>query len=218
MFRIKICGITRLEDAQTAVAAGADAIGLNFYEKSSRYLTQEKQTELLSVTECARVGVFVNADRDSIAETGSRNRLDVVQLHGDEPPEMLPEIDSSFRLILARRMDDRGVAPIAADLAACRAAGRLPDAVLVDAHAPGSYGGTGETVSWESLVDYRQVLGDVPLILAGGLNPENVAEAIRIVQPYGVDVASGVESSPGVKCPEKVRLFVSRAQAAFARL
>lgn len=115
-------------------------------------------------------------------------------------------------------MDERGVAAIREDLEACKDAGRLPDAVLVDAYTPGRYGGTGETVSWAGLADYRNWLGDVPLILAGGLTPENVAEAIRIVQPHGVDVASGVEISPGVKCPEKMRLFVSRAQDAFAKL
>jgi len=101
------------------------------------------------------------------------------------------------------------------DLAACEAAGRLPDAVLVDALTPGRYGGTGETVSWAGLADYRKWLGEMPLILAGGLTPENVAEAIRTVQPYGVDVASGVESSPGVKDHGKVQAFVDAAKAAF---
>src|SRR5690606_30125569 len=116
-----------------------------------------------------------------------------------------------------------GVAAIADDLAACQAAGRLPDAVLVDAMSTGQYGGTGKTVPWAALADYRQRLqkrglGDVPLILAGGLTPENVAEAIRTVRPAGVDVASGVEKSPGVKDHDKVQRFVESAKEAFALL
>ncbi|MGI9430509.1 MAG: phosphoribosylanthranilate isomerase, partial [Bythopirellula sp.] len=112
----------------------------------------------------------------------------------------------------------RGVAAIAEDLEACRSAGRVPQAVLVDAFTPGRYGGTGETVSWAGLVDYKKWLGDVPLILAGGLTPENVAEAIRTVRPYGVDTASGVESSPGVKDHQKMQSFISAAKSAFEQI
>jgi phosphoribosylanthranilate isomerase len=103
-------------------------------------------------------------------------------------------------------------------LQACRAAGRCPDAILVDALTPGRYGGTGETVSWVGLADHKRWLGDTPLILAGGLTPDNVAEAIRIVKPHAVDVASGVESAPGKKDPAKVRDFIAAARAAFDAL
>ena len=121
-------------------------------------------------------------------------------------------------VVRARRMDDRGVAAIAADLQACRDAGWPPAAVLVDAMTPGRYGGTGETVSWVGLADHKRWLGDTPLILAGGLTPDNVAEAIRIVRPAAVDVASGVETSPGKKDPAKVRDFVANALGAFEAL
>ena len=192
-------------------------MGLNFYQESKRFLSSLQERELASVVPCLRVGLFVNSPRDDILAIRERNSLDAIQLHGDESPEFLSEL-SGLPIIRARRMDGHGVAAIAEDLKACRDAGREPDAILVDALSPGSYGGTGETVSWAGLTDYREWLGEVPLILAGGLTPDNVAEAIRIVRPDGVDVASGVESSPGVKCPEKMRLFVQRAKSAFDAL
>ena len=217
MFRIKICGITSLTDARKAVAAGADAIGLNFYEKSPRCVAQAEASKIAIDLggSVRRIGVFVNTELDSIRHTVDETSLDAVQLHGDEAPEHVAH-QFGRPIIRARRLDHRGVAAIAEDLAACKAAGRIPDAVLVDAFTPGRYGGTGETVSWAGLADYRKWLGDIPLILAGGLTPENVAEAIRTVRPHGVDVASGVESAPGVKSPEKMRLFVQAAREAFA--
>lgn len=219
-FRIKICGVTKAEDARAAVEAGSDAIGLNFYPESSRYLELRDAFGIHRHTlgsEVDRVGVFVNAEDTWVRERIYDVHLDAIQLHGDEPPEFLSQLPD-FPIIRARRMDERGVAALAEDLAACEAAGRLPDAVLVDAMTPGRYGGTGETVSWAGLADYRKWLGDVPLILAGGLTPDNVAEAIRMVRPAGVDVASGVESSPGVKDHEKIRRFVDAARDAFDSL
>lgn len=215
-FRIKICGITSVEDAQLVVDAGGDALGLNFYPESKRYISDELASEIVDVVHGAisNIGLFVNESAERIAKLVDDLRLGGIQLHGDEPPEFLSTLSHS-PLLRARRMDERGLAAIADDLAACRAAGRLPDAVLVDAAAPGQYGGTGQTVSWADLVDFRQTLGEVPLILAGGLTPENVAEAIRTVRPDGVDVASGVESAPGVKDPAKVRKFVEQAKMAF---
>jgi phosphoribosylanthranilate isomerase len=121
-------------------------------------------------------------------------------------------------LIRARRFTDEGITAIAADLEACGKLRRLPDAVLIDAATPGKYGGTGTTVSWSGLVDYHRWLHNVPLILAGGLTPENVSEAIHMVRPHGVDVASGVESSPGRKDCVKIREFVAAAREAFQRL
>jgi phosphoribosylanthranilate isomerase len=121
-------------------------------------------------------------------------------------------------VIRARRLDTRGLEAIVQDIAACTAAGRAPDAVLVDAHAPGQYGGTGKTARWDELVGWSERLDGVPLLLAGGLTPENVAEAILKVRPTGVDTASGVESAPGRKDQEKMHAFVAAAQAAFAQL
>lgn len=218
MFRIKICGVRSREDATAAVEAGADVIGLNFYQQSPRFISQEAaQNVLEGRAGLAAVGVFVNSPPETIESIATALGLRAVQLHGDEPPETIAALQGRF-IVLARRLGDRGVSGIAEDLEACRAAGRLPDAVLVDATTPGRYGGTGKTVSWTGLADYRKWLGDVPLILAGGLTPENVAEAIRVVRPFGVDVASGVESSPGVKDHNKIRRFVEAAREAFARV
>ena len=228
-FRIKICGITRAPDCIEAINAGADAIGLNFYQESSRFVDDEAFEQLQSFLfardslqfvlnrRIETIGVFVNETTERIAEIAAELRLSGIQLHGDEPPEFLASLPT-LPIVRARRMDDRGVAAIADDLRACQAAGRLPDAVLVDAMTPGRYGGTGETLSWAGLADYRTWLGDAPLILAGGLTPENVADAIRTVRPAGVDVASGVESSPGVKNHAKMHRFIDAAKAAFESL
>jgi phosphoribosylanthranilate isomerase len=234
MFRVKICGVTNATDVALAIDAGADALGLNFFEGSTRYLTAEvaarlvtearrchetpieklpwaRPTNLLASLETASrlgkrakslqlVGVFVNRNADEIASICQDTKLSSVQLHGDESPAdvaAFERVGSQWSLIRARRFDDRGVAAIADDLDACKKAGRPPDAVLVDA---------------------KRWLGDTPLVLAGGLTPDNVAEAIRIVRPAAVDVASGVESSPGKKDPVKVRAFVANALGAFEAL
>jgi phosphoribosylanthranilate isomerase len=230
MFQIKICGITNVADAIAAVDAGADAIGLNFYEKSPRSTSVERASQIalaLSGQPINRVGVFVNKSPTEIEATVKEGGLSSIQLHGDEPPEVVahfaqPKRPGRFpfriQVIRARRMDDRGVAAIASDLEECRAAGWGPAAVLVDAATPGRYGGTGETVSWVGLADHPRWLGDTPLILAGGLTPDNVAEAIRIVRPHGVDVASGVESAPGKKDLHKVKDFIAAARAALDAL
>lgn len=222
-FKIKICGLTNVDDALSAVDAGADAIGLNFYEKSPRYITIEKSKEIgskLNSYPCARIGVFVNRTAAEIEAVKLLGRLTGLQLHGDETAEDVAKFERSEKCVLirSRRLGHRGVAEIVEDLTACARAGRLPDAVLIDALTPGHYGGTGATVSWLGVTDYKRWLGDTPLILAGGLTPENVAEAIRIVRPHAVDVASGVESAPGKKDPAKMRDFVAAARAAFADL
>jgi phosphoribosylanthranilate isomerase len=225
MFRIKICGITNIGDALAAADAGADAIGLNFYPKSARYVNRDVGATILQAAPATlfRVGVVVNeevadlhqliADLQSTAPIG----LQAVQLHGDESPHYVGQVRAKY-VIRGRRFGDKGIAEIAADLEACDKMRRLPDAVLIDAAAPGQYGGTGTTVSWSCLADYRRWLHNVPLILAGGLTPDNVAEAIRIVRPHAVDVASGVEASPGKKDHAKVRDFVAAARGAFEQI
>lgn len=222
-FRIKICGITNIADAVAAGDAGADAIGLNFYPKSSRYIDTTTAESILEVVPPSmhRVGVVVNEDVENLNQLiASLQRdaifgLHAIQLHGDEHPSYLAKVRANY-IIRARRFTDEGISAIAADLEACDKMRRCPDAVLIDAAAPGRYGGTGTTVSWSGLADYRRWLHNVPLILAGGLTPDNVAEAIRIVRPDAVDVASGVESSPGKKDHIKVRDFVAAAKQAFA--
>jgi phosphoribosylanthranilate isomerase len=225
MFRIKICGVTNVADALAAADAGADTIGLNFYPKSSRYISREIASTILQVVpyEVACVGVVVNENvewlHQLIAELGGNatTGLQAIQLHGDEPPELVAAVRAKY-LIRARRFTDQRIAAIVDDLEACEKMRRVPDAILIDAATPGRYGGTGTTVSWSGLADYQRWLRNVPLILAGGLTPENVAQAIRIVRPHGVDVASGVESSPGKKDHAKVRDFVAAAREAFAQL
>lgn len=223
MFRIKICGVTNVADALAVVDAGADSIGLNFYAKSPRHIDAETAATILEFMppEVARVGVVVNESPESVqmlmaaVERSGAVGLNTIQLHGDESPSYLATIRAKY-LIRARRFTDKGIAEIAADLEACEKMRRLPDAVLVDAATPGRYGGTGTKVSWNGLADYRRWLNSVPLILAGGLTPDNVADAIRIVRPHGVDVASGVESAPGKKDHAKLRDFVAAAREAFA--
>jgi phosphoribosylanthranilate isomerase len=234
MFKIKICGITEIDDALAAVDAGADAIGLNFYEQSPRFVREQTVRQIGQVLGRERasnahlVGVFVNHSIDQMVKflslAGERS---IVQLHGDESPKLVARVKlarhatvppSPWQVIRVRRLTERGLAAIQEDLAACGLAGARPDAVLVDAVAPGSYGGTGTTVPWPSLAEHPRWLGDTPLILAGGLTPDNVAEAIRIVRPHAVDVASGVEAAPGKKDIAKMCDFVAAAKAAFAAL
>ena len=219
MFRIKICGLTTILDAQLAVEAGADAIGLNFYEQSPRSVTTAQAGHIAAniPSSTIRVGVFVNRMLEDLLELASGREacIDAVQFHGDEPAADVGRF-SAAPVIRARRMDEYGLDAVAADLRACRAAGRGPDAILVDAATAGSYGGSGVTLAWDKLTGHRQQLAGTPLILAGGLNPDNVAEAIHTAQPFGVDVASGVESAPGVKDPVKVRDFIQAASQALA--
>jgi phosphoribosylanthranilate isomerase len=222
-FKIKICGITNVADALAAADAGADAIGLNFYPKSKRFVDESAASTILQVSppQLGRFGVVVNepvevlnrliADLNTTSTTG----LHGIQLHGTEPPAYLVGVRIKY-IIRARRFTDRGISAIAADLESCDRSRRLPDAVLVDSATPGQYGGTGTTISWAGLADYHRWLHNIPLILAGGLTPDNVAEAIRIVRPQAVDVASGVESSPGKKDHAKMRDFVAAARDAFA--
>jgi phosphoribosylanthranilate isomerase len=207
--RIKFCGLTHPDDVADAVAAGADAVGFNFYPKSPRYIDPRAAEPLIGATppNVVPVGVFVTGTIDELRSTAARLGLREIQWHGDGPP---PEGDyGSFPLVAACRIRD------AADLDAISVdAARLRfTAVLIDAHAPSQLGGTGQTAPWDLLRGFDP---GVPVILAGGLTPENVAEAIRIVRPYGVDVASGVESSPGRKDAEKMRQFVAAVRSADA--
>lgn len=213
LFRIKICGVTRPEDAVAIAEAGADAIGLNFYPASPRFVADDRAAEIIAAlpAHVAKVGVFVNADAAAIREKAERLGLDWVQLHGDEPPEFAAELPG-LAVIRAVRLQDQlsGVLPNTRGKLI-----RLPHAVLIDAFSASAYGGTGTTVAWEAIPAARRQLAILPVILAGGLTPENVAEAIRIAQPDAVDVASGVESSPGVKDPAKVRDFVAASRESF---
>ncbi len=218
MFRIKICGITNVEDGQVAAAAGADAIGLNFFEQSSRYIEPDVGRQIARAVgdTVAKVGVFVDASADVVMETYKRVGLDWIQLHGNEPPEMLAELGER-PVIKAFACGDEGLGPATEYLRRCRQLGRVPRAALIDASVAGQFGGTGKMVNWDRLVDWPQSLEGTPLILAGGLTAENVAGAIRAVHPRAVDTASGVEESAGKKDAAAVAAFVIAAAGEFSR-
>ena len=216
MFRIKICGVTTVDDACAAVQSGAEMIGINFYADSPRYVSPE-QARAIAVEVPQTTGVFVNASAEQINRIAESAGLDWVQLHGDEPPELLADIRDDLPIIRVRCLGAGGVGAIADDLEACRTKGREPAAVLVDATVPGQYGGTGKTADWSALKNDRDCLGEVPLILAGGLEAGNVAEAIGAVRPMAVDTASGVESSPGMKNAAKMQAFCAAAASAFRK-
>jgi phosphoribosylanthranilate isomerase len=219
---MKVCGITNPGDALFAAQEGADAIGLNFYAASPRSVTVERARVVagaLAAGEGPRpmvVGVFVNESAERIAEVINRVGLDAVQLHGDEPPGFLAELPRGTPVVRAVRVGAEGLGPTAEYIAAARRSGRAPDLLLIDAASGSAYGGTGCRVDLGVLARDRGLLGEVPLVLAGGLNPTNVAEAIAAAAPCGVDVASGVESSPGVKDAELVRQFLAAARRALA--
>jgi phosphoribosylanthranilate isomerase len=203
--RIKICGITNPADAEEAAAVGVDAIGLNFYPQSPRCVTVATAREILKVLPpfVEPVALFVNQPLEDVERFTETLSIRTVQLHGT-PPTSLPLGSKRWILAVAVR-DADSLQEIGATLAKVPAS-----AILVDAHVPGLFGGTGQTAPWQLLADYRP---SVPLILAGGLTPENVAEAVSIVRPYAVDVAGGVESSPGKKDREKMRRFVEAVRA-----
>ncbi len=223
MFRIKICGVTNSANADVAYANGADAIGLNYYPDSNRYLTpgvaKQQMLQQLPAT-MLRIGVFVNAAIEPIVQLVTSDRLNGVQLHGDESAEFLAQLrqhlPAGCQLIKAFPLRSAGMQTIYEFLAACRTLQAMPDAVLIDAPtAAGQFGGTGIVADWQLLTSNRALLGDLPLILAGGLTAENVGQAIRQVRPQAVDTASGVESSPGIKDPEMVRRFCQAAIQAY---
>lgn len=213
--RVKICGITNESDARRVAYLGADAIGLNFYAQSKRYIDPKFAEFILRELPpfVDPVAVFVNQPLRQVFELLNQlGRIRTFQWHGDNP-----ELSDAFpfRMISAFPVrDQQSLADINRYLDVCQGMGRLPGAVLVDAQVPGEYGGTGQTAPWHLLADFRP---PVPVILAGGLTPDNVAAAVRLVKPYAVDVASGVEKSPGQKDPEKVRRFIANAREAAAK-
>jgi phosphoribosylanthranilate isomerase len=236
MFRIKICGITNSDDALAAAGAGADAIGLNFYSKSRRFVEPDHAREIAESVPAGvkKVGVFVNEDVKQIQRIASLVPLDAIQLHGNERASLIMSLPEDVPIILAVRCSPEGFSRLreiqSEIVARClegiagsvlvrrrRNAG-IFDATLVDANAGSDFGGSGELADWELICREKHETLATPLILAGGLTPQNVAIGIASVAPDGVDVASGVESSPGKKDPAKVHDFVAAAKEAFSRL
>jgi phosphoribosylanthranilate isomerase len=196
--KVKICGITNVADAQTASQAGADANGFIFYEKSPRYVIIQQAAEISKQLPpfIMRVGVFVNAPEDFILRAISEVGLTMLQFHGDEPPEFCTQ----FGLMSMKAFRIRDAESLK----------QIPDyktdAYLLDAFSSTTLGGTGEKINWDLAVEAKKF--GKPIFLAGGLTPENVADAIRKVQPFGVDVSSGVEISPRKKDHAKVKAFI----------
>jgi phosphoribosylanthranilate isomerase len=207
---VKICGITNVEDARVAVEAGADMLGFIFYPPSPRYVTPEKAREIAESVRgmgaIRTVGVFVSEPPDKVREAIQTAGLDHMQLHGKETVEMVSEMGAgAFKMIQATDLDT-AYALMANYRHAVR--GRTP-ALMVDAPPGKLPGGNGVLADWSVA---RAVAAEFPILLAGGLNAENVGEAIRQVRPYGVDVSSGVERAPGLKDHDKVREFVARVK------
>lgn len=200
--RVKICGITRFEDAAAAISAGADAIGLVFYPGSPRHVTVSQAVGIASIAApfVTVTGLFVNATESGIREVLSQVPLSLLQFHGEEPNNDCRRYDMPFIKSIAMRPGT--------DCA--RIMMEYPDAsgFLLDAWQPNTHGGGGKAFDWSAVPD------DLPgsIILAGGLTPENVAAAIRAVRPYAVDVSSGVESAPGIKSADRIKAFMKGVQ------
>lgn len=200
--KVKICGITSVSDANAAAEAGADALGFMFWDKSPRAVSLGAAAEIVRQLPpfIVKVGVFVNAEEDLVIRAIRECGLNLLQFHGDETPEYC--LQFGLMSMKAFRMRDAG---------SLKALANYPtDAWLLDAYTPGKPGGTGEQFDWDLAVEAVK-LGR-PIFLAGGLTPENVGEAVTRVQPYAVDVSSGVEAAPGRKDHAKVREFIAAAR------
>ena len=206
MTRVKICGITNLEDALAAVEAGADALGFVFAESPRKVDVPTVLNILEKIPPLVTtVGVFAKQDIDEVFKIWKQTNLHFAQLHGYGPPgrmvrwyRVIKAVRASSWEEITRQLGDRS--------------GVFSAAILLDAHVEGKSGGTGQTFDWDLAIQAKS-LGK-PIILAGGLTPENVAEAVRKVRPYAVDVSSGVESSPGKKDHDKIREFINNARNA----
>jgi len=201
--KVKICGITSVKDGVMAAKAGADAVGLMFYQPSPRYVAMDLAQEISAALPplVSRVGVFVNADPGLVSEAIEKCSLDVLQFHGGEPPEFCASFERTW--IKAFRIKDESSLKVLKN---------YPDASawLLDSYVKGAVGGTGEKFNWE-LAKEAVAVGK-PVFLAGGLNPDNVATAVADVAPYALDVSSGVESEPGVKDEALVTDFIRNAK------
>ena len=206
--KVKVCGLRSLENSVACVEAGAEMLGFNLWPGSKRYIAFEEAKEWLGTLEgkVERVALFVNAEGREIETVWESGLVDLVQLHGDESPEFCQGLaDAGIAVMRAIRVREES------DLDAI--AGYPGERVLLDAFVKGAFGGTGESFDWSLARVAAERFPDRKIVLSGGLTPENVAEAISQASPWGVDVASGVESEPGVKDPEKIRAFLAAAKA-----
>src|SRR5512135_1488870 len=203
MTRIKICGITREQDVLAVARSGADALGLVFYEKSPRHVGVQQAATLAHATPpfLTVVGLFVNPTADYVREVLAKVPLDVLQFHGEEAPEFCAQFGRPY--LKAIRVK------VGVDLVECAARYAGAQGLLLDAYVEGTQGGTGESFDW-ALIPQNLPL---PVILSGGLHAGNVAEAIRQVRPYAVDVSSGVEAAKGIKDAAKVAAFIKEVKS-----
>ena len=208
MTRIKICGITRVEDALAAAQAGADAIGLVFYERSPRHVSVAQAAQLAAALPpfVTTVGLFVNAEAAFVHEALAQVSLDLLQFHGDETPEYCAQFGKPYLKAIRVKA---GV-----DLLQCASNFRGARGLLLDAHVEGVPGGTGATFDWTLIPEQLPL----PVILSGGLDAENVAAAIEQVRPYAEDVSSGVEAGKGIKDAAKIARFIQEVKRADVRL
>jgi phosphoribosylanthranilate isomerase len=204
MVKVKICGITNIDDAEAAVGLGADALGFVFFRESPRYVSPQNAASIIRKLPSfiPAVGVFVDETAKKIEETASISGIDLIQLHGDEPPEMCGLSRRVIKVIRVKSLDS--LSPLS----------RYKDKVtafLLDTYTPEALGGTGRIFNWDIAVEAKQ-FGRI--LLAGGLTQENVGDAVRHVRPYAVDVSSGVELKKGKKDHTKLGLFIERAKSA----
>ena len=198
--KTKICGITNRDDALNAIALDVDAVGFIFYEHSPRYISPEKVEEfILDIPPFINtVGVFVNASAETIKETAERCRLSTIQLHGSEPPEFCTQF--TIPVLKAIPVRDETDIEIIPQYKGC------VSGVLLDTKVENVHGGTGKTFDWGLAIAAKEY--DTPLILSGGINSQNVSKAIKMVNPYGVDICSGVEKEPGIKDYNKMQQLI----------
>ncbi|HVJ45095.1 MAG TPA: phosphoribosylanthranilate isomerase [Luteolibacter sp.] len=203
---LKICGVTLPSDADELVSLGVPALGANFWPQSKRYLAPNRAGFLKDLAgQILRVGVFVNEPAENILAIYNSGLIDLIQLHGDETPaDAAPFREAGVPFIKAIGVKTRADLERAADFGAL--------GILLDAHAPGVYGGTGEVFDWNVAIDFKNQHPELPVILAGGIVPENAAHAVATVKPAAIDIASGAESSPGIKDFTKVDALISAIQ------
>ena len=204
--RVKICGITRGEDARYAVDAGADAIGLVFYDKSPRCVSNEQASQISRMIPAfvSRVALFKDADQAFVKSVLAQVEIDLLQFHGSETVAYCEQFERPY----IKAIGMRGLEHDADFLISSAETFRSAKALLLDGHAPGEAGGSGESFDWAAVSSI-----DKPVVLAGGLTVENVHQAIDLVHPYAVDVSSGVESSPGTKYKDKIAAFMEQVNA-----
>ncbi len=210
--RAKICGITRPQDIQSAVDAGADAIGLVFFPPSPRHVTIEQAQQLTSIIPpyVQIVGLFVNASAEDIQQVLEQIPLDVLQLHGDESPEQCQSIAAQCKRRWYKAIQVKPGLDVVAEIQRYQTVGA--SAILLDAWHPELKGGTGHSFDWSKFPKL-----DIPLILAGGLTPENIEEAIHTTQAFAVDVSGGVESAKGIKDQQRIERFMQGVQRGSAK-